>query len=60
MGGEVYWIESCVDWIAGEVTGVNDIDDDNYCDAPCDVMASFQNGRLLKRCPFRKAAFVYK
>ena len=53
-------IESCVDWIVEEVIGVNDIDNDNYCDVPYGVMASFQNGRILKRCPFRMKAFVYK
>ena len=53
-------IESYVDWIAGEVIGVNDIDGGNYCDAPRDVMASFQNDHILKWCPFRTKAFVYK
>ena len=41
MDGGDEGIESCFDWIAGEVTGVNDIDDNNYCDPPCGVMASF-------------------
>ena len=53
-------VESYVDWIAGEVTRVNDIDDGNYCDTPRGVMAFFQNGHLLKRCPFRTALFLYK
>ena len=50
-------IESCVDWIAGEVIEVNNIDGDNYYDVPRGVMESFQNDHLLKRCLFRTTAF---
>ena len=46
--------------LLGKLLGVNDIDGDNYYIVPRGVKVSFQNSRLLKRCRFRMAAFVYK
>ena len=56
VDGEMMGLKVASIGLLGKLLGVNDINDDNYCDVPRGVMTSFQNGCLLKRCPSRLTA----